>query len=505
MVGKKIIIIGAGLAGLSAGCYLQMNGYQTQILEAHNLPGGLCTAWKRKGYTIEGAIHGLLGSSNANPFYGLWSELIEMDKIEFVNYDVQAVFEFEDKQRFYLYADLDKLEKYMKELSPQDGKVIEEFINGVKRVQKLQMPVGKPRELMNLFDYLKMVSYLPVLSFMKKWLNISADEYAKQFKDPFLRKVVRYFSSPVLFEMFVLYAMDLKASGYPTIGSLEFAKLFEKRYLSLGGKICYNSKVQKIIEENHKAVGAKLENGATFYADIIISAIDGRTVLFDMLERKYVSKELSDAYQNMKLNSSRVQVSLGINRAFKNEPHLIKYVLDKPFKLSDGNTFQSIDVQIFNQIQTLAPAGKTLIEVQFETNNGAYWINLRSDDLAKYHLVKDALAKEVIAVLEAKIGNIEDNVEMIDVATPATYNRYTGNWKGSIQGWANEKIFEKNPFRKELAGLSNFYMIGQWVEPGGGVPTVFKSGRDIAQIICKKDKKSFKTYPGEKANATIPT
>ncbi len=119
--------------------------------------------------------------------------------------------------------------------------------------------------------------------------------------------------------------------------------------------------------------------------------------------------------------------------------------------------------------------------------------------------MKDALAKEVFAVLEAKMGNIEDNVEMIDVATPATYNRYTGNWKGSIQGWANEKIFEKNPFRKELAGLSNFYMIGQWVEPGGGVPTVFKSGRDIAQIICKKDKKSFKTYPGEKANATIPT
>jgi len=134
MASKKIIIIGAGIAGLSAGCYLQMNGYETQIIEAHNTPGGLCTSWKRKGYTIEGAIHGLLGSSSANPFYNMWNELIEMDKIEFVNYNVQAVFEFEDKRRFYLYSDLGKLEKYMKGISPEDSDVITEFINGIRRV-----------------------------------------------------------------------------------------------------------------------------------------------------------------------------------------------------------------------------------------------------------------------------------------------------------------------------------------------------------------------------------
>lgn len=52
MSGKKMIIIGAGIAGLSAGCYAQMNGYQTTIFEMHDKPGGLCTAWKRKGYTI---------------------------------------------------------------------------------------------------------------------------------------------------------------------------------------------------------------------------------------------------------------------------------------------------------------------------------------------------------------------------------------------------------------------------------------------------------------------
>jgi phytoene dehydrogenase-like protein len=59
---KSIIIIGAGLAGLSAGCYGQMNGYHTRIYEMHNIPGGLCTSWKRKGYTFDGCIHYVMGS-----------------------------------------------------------------------------------------------------------------------------------------------------------------------------------------------------------------------------------------------------------------------------------------------------------------------------------------------------------------------------------------------------------------------------------------------------------
>ncbi len=61
---EKIIIIGAGISGLSAGCYARMNGYDAEIYEMDSKPGGLCTAWKRKGYTIDGCIHWLTASTN---------------------------------------------------------------------------------------------------------------------------------------------------------------------------------------------------------------------------------------------------------------------------------------------------------------------------------------------------------------------------------------------------------------------------------------------------------
>jgi phytoene dehydrogenase-like protein len=118
-------------------------------------------------------------------------------------------------------------------------------------------------------------------------------------------------------------------------------------------------------------------------------------------------------------------------------------------------------------------------------------IDLRAKDRVEYASQKKIVADSVISILEKKLGSLNGKIEMVDVTTPATYHRYTNNWKGSIQGWDQENLFQSNPFKKQLSNLVNFYLTGHWVEPGGGVPTAFKSGRDVAQIICKKEKKKF--------------
>ena len=82
---------------------------------------------------------------------------------------------------------------------------------------------------------------------------------------------------------------------------------------------------------------------------------------------------------------------------------------------------------------------------------------------------------------------------MSDIATPMTWVRYTANWRGSYQGWMATIETFMMQMRKTLPGLENFYMAGQWVNPGGGIPTAVISGRNTIQIICKKDKKKFIT------------
>jgi phytoene dehydrogenase-like protein len=72
---KKIAVICGGIAGLSAGCYGRMNGYDTEIFEMHTVPGGVCRGWVRKGYTFDGCMHWLTGSSPSSPLFGMWEEL----------------------------------------------------------------------------------------------------------------------------------------------------------------------------------------------------------------------------------------------------------------------------------------------------------------------------------------------------------------------------------------------------------------------------------------------
>src|SRR6266540_2084812 len=108
---KKIIIIGGGMAGLCAGSYLQMNGYDVTIFETNGTPGGVCTSWQRGKYTVDLCIHWLVGSGPASSFYERWSELIDLDEIKFVNHD--EFFRVEDGKGNYIsvFADIDKLEK----------------------------------------------------------------------------------------------------------------------------------------------------------------------------------------------------------------------------------------------------------------------------------------------------------------------------------------------------------------------------------------------------------
>ena len=124
----------------------------------------------------------------------------------------------------------------------------------------------------------------------------------------------------------------------------------------------------------------------------------------------------------------------------------------------------------------------------------AYWKAL-AEDHERYEAEKKDIAIKVIGQLEQLYPGITDQVEAVDVATPLTYERYTGNWQGSMEGWliTTETMgmaFGKG-MDKTLPGLEGFYMVGQWVEPGGGLPPAATSGRGVIQTICKEDSRPF--------------
>jgi phytoene dehydrogenase-like protein len=470
---------------------LQLSGFKTEIFEAHSIPGGLLTGWSRNGYTIDGCIHGLLGSSEKHPFYDMWNELLPMDEIRFVDYDRMYVFIFEDGEEVVLYSDLHQFQEHLEEISPEDMDPIKELVKDTRALGKLDMSfMIKPRELYGLMDYFSMLRLVPALRLFRKWSKVTVELFSKRFKHPLLRKSVRFFLSPLIMHMFVHLSMDQKVSGYPVIGSLGISKLLSQKYIESGGTLHTQTRVGKIIVENNKAKGLRLQDGSEVQGDIIISAMDIHSTLYELLDGKYIDEDTRLAMGKLRLNTSRLQVSIGVSIDPNNIPHSFKIILEEPVTIGrDIHNF--IDVLKYDEGTKAAPPGKTLFIVQIVTRDYDYWINLRSADRGKYADEKKIVADKVISILEKKLGPLNDKIEMVDVTTPATYHRYTNNWKGSIQGWDQENLFQGNPFKKQLKELDNFFLTGHWVEPGGGVPTAYKSGRDVAQIICKKEKKKF--------------
>ena len=492
---KKVSIIGAGIAGLSAGCYLQMNGYDTEIFELHDKPGGLCTAWKRKDYTIDGCIHWLVGSSPNDGFYNLWNELIDMEKIEFVDHDEYIRVEDGKGDFISVYTDINRLEAEMLKKAPEDRKLILEFTDAVRKFSGLNLPIEKAPETYDPLDVIKLIiRFLPYYRSLRRWGNISLREYAEKYRSPLLRKTFLSMFWPEIASIFIVMTlvwMDRKSAGYPIGGSLKFARLLQEKYLKLGGKINYRSRVARIITENNGAKGIILDNEETYTSDIVISAADGYCTIFKMLEGKYANEKVKDYYDNYETFPSYLQVSFGVSRKFENEAHLSVFPSIKPITIDDSISYRDIIVRLFNFDPTLSPEGKTLITVMLPTFNYKYWDNLRANDMARYKKEKERIADEVLEALEKRYGDVRSNVDMIDVSTPSTVIRFTNNWKGSFEGWVLSPKIAFKSMKKTLPGLKNFYMAGQWVEPGGGLPTAILSGRNVSQIICREDKKGF--------------
>lgn len=503
---KTVNIIGAGISGLAAGIYLQRNGYETQIFEKHNIPGGLCTSWDKGGYTFDGCAHWILGSDKGSSFYKVWSELIDLKKIEWVNHDIRMYIELKEvrdkygSNTFRFYTNLDRLQEYMTDLAPEDEKTIRDFIRPMRIIQKFDMPpiLDDLPLIPSILRGIKMLRYVEFLYWFIRLWGQTNYTVAKKFRNPFLRESLRMLYDGEEVNLLVIYfpmaSFDLKSAGYPLGGSLKFARHFETEYLRLGGKIHYHTPVHKILTENDRAVALQVRHGKIYSSDLTISCADWHLTAFELLEGKFVNKEMTDLKEGRSLDVffSVVQLSLGVNMDLSHMPHLTRFPLTEPLYSPDGTVYERMEIHLYHYDPSMAPKGKTTLIVSFYTRHADFWLQLRKTNRAQYRETKDRFAQDIIARLEKRIPSLREHMEVIDLATPATTHRYTANWKGSAQGlMAGKNFLSSVPVKFTFPGLKNFYYASHWNRPSGGLPVAVMSGRELAQFICRKDGRKF--------------
>ncbi|EEM80630.1 FAD dependent oxidoreductase [Bacillus thuringiensis serovar huazhongensis BGSC 4BD1] len=510
MRNKTAIIIGAGVAGMAAGCYLQMNGYKTKIYEMGLLPGGLCTGWSRKGYYFDGCISWLVGSGPNNTFHKFWKELNVIQNMEFINDEEFAVVNFKDGSTFTLYSDVDKLEQEFLRVAPEDEETIKVLTDAIRVISSVDLDLDKAPELFDLSDFERFKAKAgPYMKVMKEWGKVTIEEFSKRFKSPLVRENfsrIFWFNIDTSISYFIATMgwVNSKSAGHPVEGSLQFAKIIEKRYVDLGGEIHYKSKVANILVEDNKAIGIKLKNGQTYKGDFVISAADGYNTIYEMLEGKYVNEDLKYCYDNFKTSAPQIYVGLGVSKAFENVPHYMCLELERPLNDHGCKDVNNIFVKIYNKNPSFAPKGKTSIVVYAKTSS-EYWEALQKNNRVKYEKEKKAIANEIIDLLDKRFGDIKSNIDVVDVSTPYTIRRYTNNRNGSWQGWEKQMaaIIHEKKLKRTLHGLEDFYMVGHWSQVGGGLPSVVLQARNLVQVLCKEDEKIFNTKIDEPHYANL--
>ena len=496
---KNMIIVGAGIAGLSTGYYAQLNGYQSTIYEMHKIPGGLCTAWKRKGYTFDISMHMLVGS-RSGPAHRMWQELGVLENRQFHYHTEMSRVEGLEKS-LSISTDPGRLLDQLLSLSPADEKLSREFVRLVSGRGMMGAMSLRPSELSGLPDKLKLFwAILPSLRKMVRYGKRTFQEFVQGFQDPFLRDAVRFLidSPDWPMQRFPLSAMAgilnsaVTEAGVPLGGSQKVVFRIAEKFRELGGELVYDQRIKDIIVENDRAVGIRLEDGTEQRADKVVWAGDGHTAIFDILGGKYLDDRIRKIYKEWIVVQPLVHVMLGVARDLSAQPFHVVFELEKPIQIA-GQERRWLCLRHHCFDPAMAPPGKSAAEVWYPTPF-TYWENL-AGDRKQYEDEKQRIADATIAELDRHWPGFASDIEVIDVATPNTYVRYTGNWKGSPDGWyvTPENMMDQNPVR-ELPGLSGFYMVGQWTAPFAGTVMAAMTGRQLVELLCKRDHIPFATF-----------
>lgn len=474
----KLAIVGGGLAGLSAGCYARANGFDVTILE-HNLAlGGVCAAWHRGPYLIDGCIHWLTGG----PFLRLYEELGIVPDVTLR--PLKSFTTYRDARRKWevtLAADLQRTHDALRAIGPEDGDELARVFEAVSRIADLDPHVDRPPELATLSERLRGVwelreSFGAMVHFRKplaSWIE-------EDLKNPQLQALFRLLFPPETPTLFLLMVLGYLSRGWlsrPEGGTARFRDALVDRYRQMGGVSLLNTTVEEILVSEGRARGVRLTDGTLVDADIVVSTSSAPETVFRLLAGRFGAKEWRARMETWKMFQPIVLASYGVSTPLDGEPGML--LIDGIDPLMVGNRpNRHLYLRVYNDDPAFAPPGHAVVQAMLETDYD--WWATRG---ARYQAEKDDTTMRVLDALEQHLPRVKGNVQMTDIATPLTFWRSARSWRGAFEGWLPSSDAFKH-VSKQLPGLDGFYMAGQWVEPGGGVPMAVMSGRQVVELVC---------------------
>ena len=492
---KKVIVIGGGIAGLSAGIYAKKCGFDVTILESHTIAGGYCTSWRRKGYLFEGGIHWLTGSGKYEDMNTLWRYLGALDDSVTIHKPDPFLEYNHNGTPIRAYRDLEKMEDHLIDISPNDEKQIKKLCKNIRRMEKLAMPVTDLRGVKvtkkNNPPLSLLFSVIPSVRLMNSLNKMPTEDYVKRFKHEGIRNMIRSFTSDEIGALPFVFTMGLMSrgdGGFPEGGSLPFVWRMAETFKEHGGEILYKTRADRVLVESGKAVGVMV-GYKRMPADAVIVTAD--TMAIDHLFYMPPEAKWIDYMKENTKATTCTFVSIGIDIDLSQYPNGYAFKLRQPIKLAN-RSYRFLRVNNYAGNTTYAPAGNTAMTIILDGDSDMYNFWKKAKEADRYYEEKQRLANEVIMALAMEMPEASRHFKVCDVATPLTYERYCAGWNGSWMTAMVEgaRMRSYPPTVKDFAGV---YFAGHRMRPPGGLPSAVISARLAVQQLCKDTKTVFKS------------
>jgi len=486
MAQENVIIIGAGVAGLAAGTYLRNSGFTVTILEQHTIPGGLSTSWNRRGYLFEGGMHWLTGSSPDVPLNRIWHEVGALkENNPVINND--PFYTYTDGTRqLCLYRDIDRFEEELTSFAPEDTKAIKRLCADMRLFTHVHLVVSdlpgvkvthpvKP-------SMAELCAMVPVITRIIPLSMQSYPDYVSKFKNEAVRHLLlsvigtRYNALSFIYPLASFSSGDC---GYPAGGSIRMAQNMADTFTALGGTIRYRTKVTGIQSRNGRVTGVEAD-GTVIPADRVIVTLDTRkavdTLFTPQLDERWVCK-----MRKIVISEQNMFLCVGIKADLSNYPAGFVIPLDPPLEAA-GLTYSELCLHNYSRYDAHAPQGCTALTCLLLGPSYDWW-KARKED-GTYRQEKENLMQRFIALLARWVPESAGNIEVTDVATPCTYERYTGSFEGSwMSVW--KPGAGSFTFPVKTSAVDGVYFAGQRSMMPGGLPITVWAARRAAQAVCR--------------------
>jgi phytoene dehydrogenase-like protein len=481
--GHDVIVIGAGIGGLTAAALLARRGLRVLVLEQHYLAGGFCTSWprsvrageRRLRYVFDAGVHDVSGLGPRGAVRHLLREAELEERIDWRRVSHEYVL---PGIQLKVPHDARGFAAELAGRFPAERAGIESFFAEMEAVYRelyadVELTGGVPCPPSTVETLL---AYPPAHPHAFRWMNVPfrvmLDSY---FHDPriktFLAALTGYLSADpttlTVGAMAPIFGYYFDGGFYPAGGSQVLADALVSAVEEHGGRVRLRTGVTRMLVERGRATGVELADGQVLRARAIVSNADARRTFFELVGRERLPRDFAARVEALRPSASALAVFLGVDYVPEIEPITIH---------SDGE--RGLAIAVPSKIDpSLAPQGHASVTVLtlVPPNEAASWDRKAPGYAARKRRAGD----DLLSAAERVLPGLRRHIVYRQDGSPATFARYAWTTGGAIYGPALGQ--DRLPAKSPIEGL---VLVGAGVFPGAGVEAVVISGTLGANALC---------------------